>query len=67
MAGILFEHVGGANTFLVFSGVSFALLLFSLVRHSMTRHFDRLDQEGYKQVPEDDDEAAELLKDEADY
>lgn len=69
MAGVLFEHVGGACTFLVFSGISFALLLFSLCRHAITRHFDNLDDQNYKSVPNEDesDDDGELIKKKADY
>ncbi|XP_001639031.2 uncharacterized protein LOC5519111 [Nematostella vectensis] len=69
LAGFLFEHVGGAYTFLVFAGISFALLLFSLARHAITRHMDRADDSSYKRVPEQesDEEPATMERDEADY
>jgi len=70
MAGVLFEHVGGANTFLVFSGISFALLLFSLGRHAITRHFyDNIDDQNYKPVPDEEDEedTDQIIKEKADY
>lgn len=68
LAGILFDNVGGANTFLVFSGISFLLLLFSLIRHSIARHFDQMDAANYEKVPyEEDDDEDEIVKNESDY